>query len=107
MALGKMFDNIKDKLKKEAEVLKGNEGKDKYYSSNKSYPDEVTASRYFQEAKAKLFDVNAWTHIDSPATATFELYDPDGKPSHAEKISFGDYFKIILPGPLPENWVKV
>jgi|GEM_PF-532908 len=89
----------------EAKVLAGEASKDKTYTSRRTYPDASAALPAFAWAEEKLFDVNAWSNLPG-ITAKFALHNADG----AEKTStprVGDYIRIDLPGPLPENWVRV
>lgn len=89
----------------EAQVLVGEASKDKTYTSRRTYPDAAAALPAFAWAEEKLFDVNAWSNLPG-ITAKFTLCNADG----AEKTStprVGDYIRIGLPGPLPENWVRV
>jgi hypothetical protein len=89
----------------EAQVLAGEASKDKTYTSRRTYPDAAAALPAFAWAEEKLFDVNAWSNLPG-ITAKFALHDESG----AEKTSTprtGDYIRIQLPGPLPENWVRV
>lgn len=80
--------------------------KDKLYQSENSYPDEEKARRAFEKSKAKLFNVNRWSKLPEP-TSTFELHKSNGTPVKSKKPRVGDFIKIDLPGPTPENWVKV
>jgi hypothetical protein len=95
------------KLKKEKEVLAGNEGKDKLYISENSFSNETDAKRALADAKKRLFDVNSWSAIPGPGNAEFILFNRQGQPYKSEKPATGDFIKILLPGPVPENWVEV
>jgi hypothetical protein len=98
--------DIVDKIKKEVEVLLGENEKHKYFTQEHEYPDEVTAKQAFESAKQKLFDVNKWSDLPG-INSTFELYDAAGNKTQATKPEVGFYIKIILPGTTIENWVEI
>lgn len=79
---------------------------DKEYSSKNSFPNQEIATSAFERAKAKLFDVNGWSKL-SGLTSSFELHDEHGHKSDRKKLEVGDFVRIMLPAPTPENWVKV
>lgn len=66
--------SLKKKIENETQVIKGEKGKDKMYSSYHTYPTEFEAIEGFNLAVKKLFDVNSWSDL-SAATATFKLYN--------------------------------
>ncbi|NDK55837.1 hypothetical protein GWO68_07910 [Pontibacter sp. BT213] len=94
------------KVKKEADALKGDAAKDKLYSNDNTYPDAALAREAFEQAKAKLFDVNRWSALPG-INSTFALYDATGNQLNKAVDAPGYYIKIELPGPTPENWVQV
>ena len=96
-----------DEIRKEAQVLKGEESKDKVYSSVRAFDDEDSAKFEFSRSKERLFNVNAWSKIPGIANSTFELFGEDGNPITRYQVQKGDFIKIDLPGPLPFYWVKV
>ena len=96
-----------DEIRKEAQVLKGEESKDKVYSSVRVFDDEDSAKFEFSRSKERLFNVNAWSKIPGIANSTFELFGEDGNPVERYQVQKGDFIKIDLPGPLPFYWVKV
>jgi len=96
-----------DEIRKEAQVLKGEESKDKIYSSVRDFDDEDSAKFEFSRSKERLFNVNAWSKIPGIANSTFELFGEDGNPFTRYQVQKGDFIKIDLPGPLPFYWVKV
>ena len=96
-----------EEIKKEAQVLKGEESKDKVYSSVRVFDDEDSAKFEFSRSKERLFNVNAWSKIPGIANSTFELFGEDGNPVERYQVQKGDFIKIDLPGPLPFYWVKV
>lgn len=100
------FKNIINKLKEEAKVLQGEASKDKVYSNENTYQDTATARQAFTESKAKLFDVNRWSNLPG-INSTFELCDQHGNKLEALVPKPGNYIRIELPGPTPENWVRV
>ena len=63
-----------EEIKKEAQVLKGEESKDKVYSSVRVFDDEDSAKFEFSRSKERLFNVNAWSKIPGIANSTFELF---------------------------------
>lgn len=79
---------------------------DKLYQSENSFPDEEKAKKAFEKSKAKLFNVNRWSKLPEP-TSKFELHKSNGIAVKSKKPRVGDYIRIELPGPTPENWVKV
>ncbi len=95
-----------DKVKKEWQVLLGNEAKDKFFWNENTFPDEATAQREFVKSKQKLFNVNGWSTLDG-INSTFQLFTPQGEKSSATQPSVGDFIQIILPGAPVENWVSV
>ena len=94
-------------LKEEAEVLKGEKSKDKFYTSTRVYDDEVSATTDFAACRERLYDVNRWSDIPGIANAVFELFTEEGTPVRRNHVEKGDFIKIDLPGPLPLYWVKV
>jgi hypothetical protein len=98
--------DIVNKVKEEIGVLRGEEVKDKEYGNENSYPDEEQARQAFELSKNKLFSVDRWTDLPG-INSTFQLFDASGNKAGARKPQIGDFIKIILPGPAPENWVKV
>lgn len=97
-----------DKIGQEVDTLAGNQTKDLTYQSEHTYANDHTAAQAFERSKARLFAVNDWSTMPEP-TATFELFDQQGKPKHSDKPLAGDYVRIELPlpGNLPANWVQV
>src|SRR5690606_9190755 len=55
---------------------------------------------------SKLFDINRWSKLPG-FTSTFQLHDAEGVEKEASVPQKGDYVKIVLPAPAPENWVVV
>jgi hypothetical protein len=95
------------KAEKESRVVRAKEGKDKTYSSSKTFSNNELARMAFLQSKKKLFDVNRWSEIPNPLSAGFKIYDQNGYPSKVYQLQKGDFIKIDLPGPFPDNWVKV
>lgn len=93
-------------IKKEKEVLKGEATRDVTYSSEQAFPDETAAGNEFHRSVTKLFDVDRWSDLPG-ITATFELYDANGRRKPAGTPAVSDHIKIMLPGPFPDNWVVV
>jgi hypothetical protein len=98
--------DIFNQVKKEAEVLMGQDAKDKQYEQENTYPDEAAARAAFERSREKLFAVDKWSALPG-INSTFELYDAGGHKSGAPRPREGDYMKVILPGLPLENWVQV
>lgn len=95
-----------ERINKELEALQGKESKQKLYSSTRAYDSLTDAKLAFETAKQKLFDVNGWSSLGI-LTADFTLHDAKGVPNAGGEPQPGDYMLIDLPGPLPDNWVRV
>ena len=93
-------------IKQEASALLGEATKDTRFSSEHVYPNEQLAAEAFAQSVNKLFAVNGWSGLPG-ITSTFQLHDADGQPKAAGGPVVGDYVRIDLPGPTPENWVKI
>ena len=101
--------NIKQIIKDiahEINVLTGKADKDKKYASHRQFPDEETARQAFADSKARLFHVEQWSELPGLASR-FELYNHRGEAYSAERPRVGDFIRILLPVPSPENWVEV
>lgn len=73
--------------------------------------DEQEARALFDEARARLLDVNHWQEVAGKAMATFQLTDENGQEVQ-RTVQQGDYFKIDIPGPGSKSgegydWVRV
>lgn len=97
---------IVDQIQHEAHVLTGGEMKDRQYTSQNEFPDEATAQEAFRLSIEKLLTVDGWSDL-SVLTADFHLHDHTGTPKPGGGPQRGDYIQIVLPGPAPENWVRV
>jgi hypothetical protein len=95
-----------DKVWQEGEAIFGDQSKDTTFSSQRTLPDRAGAEVAFARAVAKLFAVDGWSDL-SGLTSTFALHDALGQKKAGDSPQVGDYIEIVLPGPLPENWVKV
>lgn len=93
-------------LKKEKKVVEGEAVKDKVYTSKNEFSSRETAEKEFRGSVEKLFNVSVWSKLPG-VTSSFQLYDSHGKEKQADKPQLNDFIKIILPGPVPENWVIV
>lgn len=102
MGIKQFFKN----LLREEKTVEGESTKDKTYSSHNDFPDRQTAIREFERTKSKLFNINSWSELPG-LSSKFELYNAAGERSEAEKPALNDFIRIMLPGPSPENWVKV
>lgn len=87
-------------------AMKGDPVIDKEYSSQNSFPDQEAAKTAFEQAKVKLFDVDDWSNLPG-LTSEFELHDRNGRRTLNRKPEIGDFVRIMLPGPTPENWVQI
>lgn len=94
------------KIKGEKEVIEGEATKDKTYSSENHFVNRERAVKEYERAVEKLFNVNLWSEMPG-ISSTFKLYDARGEEKKAGKPEVNDYIKILLPGPVPENWVIV
>lgn len=98
--------DMTEQVKQEARVVQGEETKDKVYASQQRFPDQASAQEAFRRSIEKLLNVNGWSGL-SMFTADFVLHDQTGDPKASGPPQPGDYLQIILPGPMPENWVRV
>jgi len=94
-------------IRKEADVVKGRESKDKVYSTTRKFDDVDAAIFEFGRSRERLLNVNGWSKIPGIANATFELFSADGERLDKYQVENGDFIKIDLPGPLPHYWVEV
>ncbi|WMJ72103.1 hypothetical protein RCC89_02805 [Cytophagaceae bacterium ABcell3] len=101
----KVDEKLKEVVERESQVLQGEEGRSAIYYSRKAFDYAEEAEEAYRQAVDKLFDVNGWSDIGGLTTAKFSLYDPDGKPT--DHLELGCFVKVELPGPFPENWVRV
>ena len=90
----------------EIRVLVGQADRDKRYVSSRRFSDEESARRAFAESKARLFHVERWSELPGLASR-FELYNQRGEAYRAERPRVGDFIRILLPVPSPENWVTI
>ncbi len=100
-----MNNDLVEKAAHEGRVLKGEASKDKNYTSQQTYPDPSSALQAFAWSQEKLMDVNAWSKLPG-FSSEFTLHDPHGNPK-TNTPQAGDFIRIVLPGPFPENWVQV
>ena len=98
--------NIKEVIQHGVDLLKGDDSVDKTFCSQKNHPDHQTAQQAFASAREKVFDVNRWSDVSS-LTAGFVLHDAAGHPKPSGRPAVGDFIRLELPGPTPENWVTV
>ncbi|SDL97495.1 hypothetical protein SAMN05421823_109178 [Catalinimonas alkaloidigena] len=97
---------IIDRVSTEVETIFGHARKDKLYDSERTFATPAEAEAAFARAKAKLLDVNRWSDL-SGLSARFELHDRHGRPTLEPASDVGQFIRILLPGPLPENWVEI
>lgn len=86
--------------------MEGEATKNKTYSSHHTFSSEEVAAQEFKRTVEKLFDVNRWTKLPG-ISSTFQLYNSLGEMRNTRKLQVKDFIKILLPGPVPENWVVV
>ncbi len=72
---------------------------------------ELAARDLFQQARQRLFNVNAWGEISKGLSSQFVLHDSEGAVVQ-RPVKKGDYFRIDLPGPGSVagdgyDWVRV
>lgn len=100
------IEKIVEGIKRETAALLGKAPKDTHFSSERDYPDEQLASEAFTQSVRKLFAVNDWSSLPG-ITSAFHVYDAKGLPKSTGRLLVGDYVRIDLPGPTPENWVVI
>ncbi|GAB2562272.1 hypothetical protein [Spirosoma areae] len=97
---------IVDQIQHETKVVQGDEAKDVTYTSRNTFPNDAAATEAFARSVAKLLDVNGWSTL-SQFTADFALHDQAGHLKPQGPVQVGDYIRVDLPGPVPQNWVRV
>lgn len=97
---------IVDQLQHETKVIQGEATKDMTYASHTTFPNELAAAEAFASSVKKLLNVNGWSALSS-ISADFALYDPVGRPKPEGPVDLDDFIRIELPGPTPQNWVRV
>ncbi len=97
---------IVETIQHESKVIQGEATKDMVYASQHTYSDESTAREAFARSVGKLLNVNNWSALSS-ISADFALHDSVGRPKLDRPAEVSDFIQIILPGPMPENWVRV
>ncbi|MDJ1480814.1 hypothetical protein QNI19_11150 [Cytophagaceae bacterium DM2B3-1] len=107
MDLKSKIDQIKNKLKTEADILSGKESKSKVFESVRQLTDQENGEQEWSKAQQRLFDVDRWSDVGGISTASFLLHDSMGNRVTRKIPQVGDKISIDLPGPLPLNWVEV
>lgn len=102
MSIKSFFDAIAEEI----DIIFKGKTRDKIYSSHKVFNNVDESGQAFKKSVEKLFDVEKWSLL-SGITCRFELYDKSGNKKKSGKPEVGEFMRIILPGPLPENWVKI
>ncbi len=97
---------LADKVQHEVEAVQGNATKNVSYVSQNTFADEAATDEAFARSVEKLLNVNGWSALSS-FTADFLLHDQRGQPKPDGKAEVGDHVRVTLPGPTPENWVRV
>lgn len=98
--------SILDKMLHELKLVRGDASQDMAYQSQRTFSSEAAARQAFGQAADRLLRVDAWSAL-STFTANFSLYDSMANPKPDGTPAIDDYIQIRLPGPLPENWVRV
>jgi hypothetical protein len=93
------------KLRFEIRVLKGKAAKNRTYSSRKTFQTREEALKEFERSRVKLFHIHKWSELPG-ISSSFTLYR-GGKRIDRQMPEVNDYIRIILPGPVPANWVIV
>lgn len=97
-----VFSDVTEKGK----AIKGEEGVDTYYNHIKKFDDEEAAINIYKQQKEKLLDIDYWTSLSDIENLEFSHYDGNGEKVR-RKCKIGDFVKVVLPGPLPEYWVRI
>ena len=97
---------ILERVATEVNTIFGQARKDKLYDSERTFSTQADADAAFARAKEKLLDVNRWSDLNG-LSAKFQLHDRAGRPILEKASEVGQFIRILLPGPLPENWVKI
>lgn len=90
----------------EIKTIFGDKSKDKVYSSYHKYDNQDDARKAYDKAVEKLFNVDRWSKLPG-ASSEFQLHSSSGQRKRGGTPVRGDFIRILLPGPLPENWVVV
>ena len=93
-------------IKNNNAITNSNRGKDRTYKSINKFVDKAEAVNEFARATEKLFNINKWSKLPG-ITSSFQLYNAQGQKKLIGIAETNDYIKINLPGPFPENWVKI
>jgi hypothetical protein len=93
-------------MAKKADVIFKPKTSDKIFSSRRAFDSVDDAERAFKKSVEKLFNVEKWSLLPG-ITSTFELFDKRGVRKNSGRLEVGDFIRIILPGPFPENWVQI
>lgn len=87
-------------------ITNSNRGKNRTYRSINKFVDKAEAVKEFSRATEKLFNINKWSKLPG-ISSSFQLYNAQGQKKLIGIAETYDYIKINLPGPFPENWVKI
>ncbi len=60
--------------------------------------DENAAVIFYDEVKKRLLNVNNWHRLAGIVSATFQVYDNNGK-EVTRNVQKGDYLRVDIPGP--------
>ena len=87
------------------------EGEQKDIEAEKEFSTAEEARQFFEVAKKRFFNVNAWDKLSGKISATFRLTDEKGREIDGYP-KVGIYFKIDIPGPANDrgggnDWVRV
>lgn len=93
-------------IAEEIDIIFRRKTRDKVYSSKNTFDNLNDCEQAFQKSVEKLFNINQWSLLPG-ITCTFELFNNQGARKKSGSPGVGDFVRIILPGPLPENWVQI
>lgn len=99
------------KLNNESDIPRQYTGKALDYSNSVDLASVEEAKDFFNQVRAKLFEVNQWHKMSEGPSAEFCIMDSAGE-IQDRKVQKGDYIRINIPGPgLPSShgydWVVV
>lgn len=93
-------------IKKEKGLLKGEGTIDRTFHSETKYSSKEVAEKAFERAVDKLFNVNAWSKLPG-ISSRFQVHTAAGEAKDSLELKCGEFIRISLPGPVPENWVVI
>jgi hypothetical protein len=85
-------------MKAEELIPQQTEGTEKHSHEERIAVSEAQAQQFFERARKRLLDVNAWHELTQGPSACFLLCDANGKTLQRLALE-GDLVRIDLPGP--------